>query len=152
MPEFLTIRYKSIPEKVLYYIQKETRRGKSATEVTIDLLEKGFKSYSGHAQEDPKTPTVTDYSKTDATGLILKCPLRSSIRSKYTGYTTIHTFVDSSVCKTCADYPCDEAWGWIREEDLKEIPRAIPQIPTNLQWMKKHFPNAKPNPNWLPEY
>lgn len=140
MPKIYNFRKDRLSEECLVHIQKEVRKGKTKTDVIIDLIEKGFKSYSGHEPtKQEEKPQQAKELLEHATGLILNCPDYKPLEVRTLAVTYFYIRkVDSSVCKTCPKYPC-EAWRHIRKEDLEKlkIPEAIAQIPTTKQWLKR---------------
>lgn len=141
MPKIYNFRKDCLSEECVLYIQKGVRKGKTRTDVIVDLIEKGMKFYSGHAEpkQEPKQQDKEILEFTAGTGLILDCPLFKPLREEtLTGTNYYIRKADSSVCKTCPDYPC-EAWRHIRKEDIEKLKcdRALDQIPIMKQWLNQ---------------
>lgn len=118
-------------DQLQHYVDSELEKNpkKKKSEIIIELCEKGL-SYSGQqttaGEKKPSSPP---------TGIILECELRRRpvrIASWSKNWVYPRQFVDSSVCKTCPKYPCEE-WECIFTEK-----RLFPDSPLIKQIEEAH--------------
>ena len=110
-------------DQIQEYIDSQLKKDstKSKAEIIRELCEQAI-SYSG---QEGKSPSQIP------TGIVLECELRRTpvrIASWSKSVVYPRQFVDSSICKTCPKYPCEE-WKWIfTEKRLNPDNPSIKQI------------------------
>jgi len=126
-----TVAFRSTP-KIENYIKQEQRkhRKKSVSDIIIELCNKGL------AKEILEETTPLKPTTQQTTGILLACPQRSVPVPYEKPFGTWKSPVDSSVCQSCENYPCD-TWEEIFAEKRMNPQNKIVQNMTVWKLPKK---------------